>query len=162
VPKYLTTRSLGSGNVKNEPGDELQRSDPLRALGLVVIDPSAILAVLLNEPERDSLIAATERVVLIAPASLPWAVGNALIAGLRRKRLSQNDVLTAWKSYEEIPLRLVEVNMVRALKTAAEHGLYAYDAYVLEAALTRRLPLLTLDKVLAQAAEQAGVALVEV
>ena len=38
----------------------------------------------------------------------------------------------------------------------------AYDAYVLEAALVRRAPLLTLDKRLARAAEQAGVATLEV
>lgn len=128
----------------------------------IVIDPSAVLAVLLNEPERDSLITVTERAVLIAPASLPWEVGNALIAGLRRKRLSLDDVQAAWISYEGIPMRLVEIDVIRALHAAAEYGLYAYDAYVLEAALTRRLPLLTLDKALARAAGQAGVALVEV
>ena len=41
-------------------------------------------------------------------------------------------------------------------------ALCAYDAYVLEAALVRRAPLLTLDKRLAEAAEQAGVATLEV
>jgi predicted nucleic acid-binding protein len=128
----------------------------------VVIDPSAILAVLLREPERDALITATDQAVLIAPASLPWEIGNALIAGWRRKRLAEKDVEAAWASYEEIPLRLVEVDMARALRAAQEFELYAYDAYVLEAAMTRRLPLLTLDRTLARAAHRAGVAMLEV
>jgi len=56
----------------------------------------------------------------------------------------------------------VEVDVPRALRLAVEHGLRACDAYVLEAALVRRAPLLTLDKRLARAAEQAGVATLEV
>jgi predicted nucleic acid-binding protein len=128
----------------------------------VVIDPSAILAVLLNEPERDALIRATISSILITPASTPWEIGNALIAGLRRRRLSQDDVVTAWNSFEEVSLRFVEVDISRALLTAARHGLYAYDAYVLEAAEARRVPLLTIDQTLAQAAERAGVALLEI
>jgi predicted nucleic acid-binding protein len=128
----------------------------------VVIDPSAILAVLLNEPERDALIRATISSILITPASTPWEIGNALIAGLRRRRLSQDDVTAAWNSFEEVPLRFVEVDIARALVTATRHGLYAYDAYVLEAAETRRIPLLTLDHALAQAAKQTGVSLLEI
>jgi predicted nucleic acid-binding protein len=127
----------------------------------VVIDPSAILAVLLNEPEREALIRATASSVLITPASTPWEIGNALIAGLRRRRLSPDDVSAAWDSFEEISLRFVEVDIPRALVSAARHGLYAYDAYVLEAAEARRVPLLTLDQTLAHVATQAGVALLE-
>lgn len=128
----------------------------------IVIDPSAILAVLLHEPEREALIAATASGVLVAPGSTPWEIGNALVAGWRRKRLTLEGISAAWTSFEEIPLRLVEVDIRRALRAAAEYGLYAYDAYVLEAALTRRAPLLTLDHVLALAAERAGVATLEI
>jgi predicted nucleic acid-binding protein len=133
-----------------------------QALMQIVIDPSAILAVLLNEPERDALIRATRLSTLITPASTPWEIGNALIAGFRRRRLSQDDVSAAWDSFEGISLRLVEVDISRALVTAAKHALYAYDAYVLELADARRAPLLTLDQTLAHAAKQAGVALLEI
>jgi predicted nucleic acid-binding protein len=128
----------------------------------VVIDPSAILAVLLNEPERDALIRATISSTLITPASTPWEIGNALISGLRRKRLSRDDVSAAWNSFESISLRFVEVDISRALATAARHGLYAYDAYVLESAEAYRAPLLTLDQTLARAARRAGIALWEI
>lgn len=128
----------------------------------IVIDPSAILAVLLHEPERDALIAATASEALITPASTPWEIGNALVAGWRRRRLSLGDVEAAWASFEAVSLRLVEVDIRAAMRAAAEYGLYAYDAYVLEAALARRVPLLTLDQVLARAAKRAGVTMLEV
>jgi len=128
----------------------------------VVIDSSAILAVLLREPQRDALIAATTSAALLSPASTPWEVGNALVAGWRRKRLTVEQMQTAWESFQGIPLRLVEVDIRRSLQLAVDRGLYAYDAYVLETALVRRIPLLTLDQGLAKAAARAGVENLEV
>ena len=128
----------------------------------LVVDASAILAVLLCEPQREALIAVTSSAALLTPGSTPWEIGKALVAGWRRKRLTPAQMAAAWSSLQAVPVRLVEVDVPRALRLAVEHGLYAYDAYVLEAALVRRAPLLTLDKRLARAAEQAGVATLEV
>ncbi len=52
----------------------------------VVIDTSAVIAVILGEPERDALIDMTDGVQLMAPPSLHWEVGNALAAMFRRGR----------------------------------------------------------------------------
>ena len=128
----------------------------------LVVDASAILAVLLCEPERGALIAATSSAALVTPGSTPWEVGNALVAGWRRKRLTPVQMAAAWSSFQAVPLRLVEVDVPHALRLAMEHGLCAYDSYVLETALVQRAPLLTLDRGLARAAEQAGVATLEV
>ena len=128
----------------------------------LVIDASAILAVLFCEPQREALIAVTSAAALLTHGSTPWEIGNALVAGWRRKRLTPAQMAAAWSSFQAVPLRLVEVDVPRALRLAVEHGLYAYDSYVLEAALVRRAPLLTLDERLARAAKQAGVATLEV
>jgi len=48
-----------------------------------------------------------------------------------------------------------------ALEIAAEHGLYAYDAYLITCALGQRAPLLNLDKSLGRAADGAAVQVVE-
>ena len=128
----------------------------------IVIDTAALLAVLLEEPERPALIAATTGVVLLAPASLPWEVGNALVAAVRRRRLSAAEAEAGWEGYQRIPIRLVEVDIARAMALATERGLYAYDAYMLELARNRGLPLLTLDAKLSAAARRVGIALVEV
>ena len=128
----------------------------------IVIDTAALLAVLLDEPERPALLASTRGAVLFAPASLPWEVGNALVAAVRRRRLTGTEAQAAWASYEAIPLRLVEVDIGHAMALATERGLYAYDAYVLELASSRGLPLLTLDAKLRAAARHASIGLVEI
>ncbi len=128
----------------------------------IVIDTAALLAVLLEEPERPALLAATRGAMLLAPASLPWEVGNALVAAVRRRRLTAAEAAAGWTAYQTIPIRLVEVDVGRSIAVATERVLYAYDAYILELARSRGLPLLTLDAKLSEAARLAGLALVEV
>ncbi len=116
---------------------------------------------LLNEASRPALIAATEGASLVGAPSLPWEVGNALIAGVRRRRIPKEIVATAWASYLQVPLRLTQIDVPRALETAGTLGLYAYDAYVLETARTERAPLLTLDATLARAAQTMDISVME-
>jgi len=97
---------------------------------------------------------------LVGAPSLPWEVGNALVAGVRRRRLSAAAVRQAWVSYQSVPVRLAEIDPGHALEIAVELGLYAYEAYVLEAARAERLPLLTLDGGLVRAAHRLGLRLV--
>ncbi len=129
---------------------------------LVVIDTSAILAVLASEPQRAALIRITEGADLVAPASVHWEIGNSLSAFLKRRRATLADVQRCLVAYASIPLRLVDVDLALALEIAAEHGLYAYDAYLITCALAQRAPLLTLDQGLVYAAKNAGVQVLEV
>jgi len=122
----------------------------------LVVDTSALLAVLLDEPERPALVARTQGAVLLAPGSVPWEVGNALMAGFRRKRLNARQVREAWASFERIPLRLLPIAVAKALELAERLGLYAYDAYVLEAVRAHRVPLLATDKRLRTVAAELG------
>jgi predicted nucleic acid-binding protein len=128
----------------------------------LVIDTSALLAVLLDEPERAALIALTQGATLLAPGSVPWELGNGLIAGFRGKRLSTRQVRDAWTSFDRIPLRLLEVAVPKALALAEQLGLYAYDAYIIEAARAQRVPLLALDERLRIAAAGLGLEVWEV
>jgi len=123
--------------------------------------PAVLLAVLLNEPTRRALVNATEGYSLVGAPSLPWEIGNALVAGVRRKRISAADVQQAWASYQSVPVRLAHIDAGRAVNLALESGLYAYDGYVLETALAEGLALLTLDLGLARAAQKIGVKLKE-
>lgn len=128
----------------------------------IIADTSTLLAVLLDEPERPTLIRLTRGTTLLAPGSVPWEVGNGLIAGFRGKRLSARQVRDAWAFFERIPLRLLDVAVPRALALAEQFGLYAYDAYILEVARAHRLPLLTLDIRLRVAARELGLEVWEV
>ena len=128
----------------------------------IVVDTSAILAVLLGEPERDALIKATADRTLMAPASVPWELGNALSAMRKRGRLDADQASAALAGYAQIPLRLIDVDLPTSVEVAGQLGLYAYDAYFIVCAAVHRAPLLTLDAALARAAKGAGIRVLEV
>ena len=128
----------------------------------IVIDTSAVIAVIANERERQAIIDRTDGVNLAAPASLHWEVGNAFSAMFRRRRITLAQAKQAISSYERMMFRFVDVDLSRSLELSDRLGLYAYDSYVLACALNLRLPLLTLDERLAAAAPLAGVRVLEV
>ncbi|HEX6852836.1 MAG TPA: type II toxin-antitoxin system VapC family toxin [Candidatus Polarisedimenticolaceae bacterium] len=128
----------------------------------IVLDTSAVVAVVLGEPERDAIVRATRGAGLVAPASVPWEVGNALIVAHRRGRIDERQLIDAWALFMEIPIRTVEVSMDAALRIAALTRSYAYDAYMLAAASRAHAPLLTLDHRLRQVAAEVGVEVLEV
>ncbi len=128
----------------------------------LVIDTSAVIAVIANEPERDAIIAQTVGVSLLAPASVHWEIGNAFSAMLKRRRITLSLAQQAIRSYEQMQFRFIDVDLSQSLDLSARLGLYAYDAYVLACALNLRSPLLTLDNGLAGNAALAGVRVMEV
>lgn len=128
----------------------------------IVVDTSALIAVLTGERARDQLIASTQGAELLAPGSVHWEIGNAFAALLKRRRLKLAEVQSALQAYARIPLRLVEVEVGAALELADRCGLYAYDAYLMACARQHRAPLLTLDPRLRRAAREAGVEVLEV
>lgn len=128
----------------------------------VVIDVSALLAVLLDEAHRERVVAATTGATLLAPASLPWELGNALTASLKRRRFSLATAQATIAGFKRIPIRLLPVELTKAVELADAHRLYAYDAYFLATCRAVRAPLLTLDRGLRTAAIAEGITLVEV
>jgi predicted nucleic acid-binding protein len=123
----------------------------------IVSDTSAIIAVLLGEGAKEAVIEATQDASLIAPASMPYEIGNAFTAMFKRHTITIDEVLKALQVFEAIPIRLVDVDLGQAVVLASEMNLYAYDAYMVEVAVRYRAPLLTLDKRLAEAAKNQGV-----
>lgn len=128
----------------------------------LIIDTSAIVAVLTAEPSRDRIIARTQGAELLAPGSVHWETGNALSALLKRRRLKLPEVQAALAAYARIPIRLVDVELGAAIELADRFGLYAYDAYLMVCARQQGAPLLTLDPRLGRAAHEAGVRVIEV
>ena len=127
----------------------------------VVVDTSALLAVLTSEPERAALLAATRGATLLAPGSVPWEIGNALSAMLKRRRIDEDQAARIVGGFTRIPLRLIDVDLATAVEVAGRFGLYAYDAYFIVCAAVHRAPILTLDSALARAAKGAGLRTVE-
>ncbi|NOZ70777.1 MAG: type II toxin-antitoxin system VapC family toxin [Chloroflexi bacterium] len=128
----------------------------------VVIDASAIIAVIANEPEKEILLELTVGADLIAPLSIHFEIGNAFSAMLKRDRISLSQALTALAIYQSIPIRFVEVDLLASIEIADQLAIYAYDAYLIHTAEKYRAPLLTLDKTLRHQARQYGVKILEV
>ena len=128
----------------------------------IIIDTSAIIAVLVNESSKPAIIQATQQTDLLAPSSIHWEIANAFSAMFKRNRLTLAEALTAIAIYQRIPIRFVEVELEESLKIADELGVYAYDAYLLRSAVKYNLPLLTLDQGLKEQAERLGVKVIEV
>jgi len=128
----------------------------------LVVDTSAVIAVIAGEPERDAIIGRTKGATLAAPASLHWEVGNAFSAMFRRRRITLEGARAAIRSYEKIVFRFMDVDLGQSLELSERLELNAYDAYVLSCALTLRSPLVTLDTKLAAAAPSVGVRVLEI
>jgi predicted nucleic acid-binding protein len=128
----------------------------------LVVDTSALIAVLTGDPARDRIIARTQGVELLAPGSVHWEIGTALSALLKRRRLKLAEVQAALAAYARIPIRRVEIELEVALELADRLGLYAYDAYLMACARRHGAPLLALDPRLARVAQEAGVRVLEV
>lgn len=111
----------------------------------IVIDTSAILAVIGEQPEKADMLRLTRGASLVAPASVHWELGNALSAMFKRKAIAITEALQLLEGYSAIPIRRAEVSLEQAVELSARWNVYAYDAYVLACAINQRAPLLTLD-----------------
>lgn len=112
----------------------------------ITIDTSALLAVLLNEKHKPTIIEATRGHDLQAPNSLDAEIGNALSAMFKRGRITLEQVTQVLKQFKEIPIRRTTLRLPKALELAIAHDIYAYDAYVLDCARQYRSPLISLDR----------------
>ncbi len=128
----------------------------------IVADTNTFLAVALNEPEKPEIIRLTTGHQLIAPEVLPFEIGNALTAMMKRHILEAEEVTSGWDSTLSIQVELYRTNIREALELATKFNVYAYDAYFLECAATLNLPLLTLDRRLRNVAIENGTKIIEV
>jgi predicted nucleic acid-binding protein len=128
----------------------------------LVVDTSVILAVVLNESTKATLIQLTTSAELIAPLSLHWEIGNALSAMIKRKRITPAEAQHALVEYQKIPIRFLDVPLDATLQIVADHLIYAYDAYFIVCARNHSSPLITLDSGLQTVARAAHISLVEV
>jgi predicted nucleic acid-binding protein len=127
----------------------------------IIADTNTFIAVALNEPEKELIIRLTESCDLVAPEVLPFEIGNALTAMMKKNALQADEVASSWEIVQRIPVDLRSINIKSALKIAIKFNLYAYDAYFLECADSLRSPLLTLDHGMKRIAREMGITILE-
>ena len=128
----------------------------------VVIDTSALIAVIVAEPERNGIIEITTGNTLIGPGSIPWAIGNAFSAMFKQNRITLKEAQKGLAIFQSIPLRYVDADFYNVLKLSRDTRMHAYDAYFLDCAIRRKAPLLTLDQNLKTAAKRLNIETLEV
>ena len=127
----------------------------------IIADTNTFIAVALNEPEKDLIIRLTEGCELVAPEALPFEIGNALTAMMKKSVLQADEVASSWEIVQHIPVDLRHIDIKSALKIAIKFNIYAYDAYFLECADSLRSPLLTLDRGMKRIAREIGITILE-
>lgn len=127
----------------------------------IIIDTSALIAVIVGEPEREKIIDLTKGSTVIGPGSIPWEIGNAFSAMFKRKRLTLEEAKKGMVIFKNIPLRYIEPDFTMVLKLSKQADIYAYDAYFLDCAIRLKAPLLTLDRRLKASAQHLNIETME-
>ena len=81
---------------------------------------------------------------------------------IKRQRITLAQANACVDAYQQIPIRLVSVDLKQSLALVKKFRIYAYDAYVLVCAMQFGAPLLTLDEPLKVAAVSLGIEVLEV
>ena len=114
-----------------------------------------------NESDREWVIERTRGAAVASPEVLPYEIGNALIAVMKRGRLSNREILRAFDISQRISVKLLPVRISEALRIALRFQSYAYDAYYLQCCIENRLPLISLDGHMCDMAKRLGIKVVE-
>ncbi len=80
---------------------------------------------------------------------------------IKRKQITQKEALNAQKAINDIPVRLMSIDVSQALKLAIDFNIYAYDAYFLQCAINQSCPLLTLDNGMKKVAKELNIKILE-
>jgi predicted nucleic acid-binding protein len=114
----------------------------------ILLDASAIMAIILNEPNKKIVIKLTKGSILLSPVMISYEIGNALISLYKRRKLTENEVIDAYSGFRKIPIRTLDIDMEKSFKISCKYNVYAYDAYYLETAKRLKLPLITFDRLM--------------
>lgn len=129
---------------------------------MIVVDASAVNAMLLREASAEAVIDALEdEEMFLAPSLVLYEVGNALATAVRSGRITGDEALEFAETCAGLPW-VLDTQSSRArygatLALSLSSGLTMYDAAFLEIARLRSCPLVTLDRDLAKAARKLGV-----
>ena len=133
-----------------------------------VLDASIVLSWCFPDEEAQKAEKISERIALgdqpAVPAFWRHEVLNALLAGEKRKRLTNELIQAFIKDLEQLPAEIDTPAAGTVFHSTQDlcrkHGLTAYDAAYLELAMRHRIALATADDALERAARAEGIEIV--
>jgi predicted nucleic acid-binding protein len=123
----------------------------------IILDASAIMAVIVKEPERDLVIDLTKDAEIVSPNMVSYEIANGLTKMVKKKIIEKERMINAFEYFERIPIKRIEIDIKRALEIAWDYKIYAYDACYLESAKRLDLSLLTFDGNMARIGKELGI-----
>lgn len=124
---------------------------------MIVADASSVLASIFpDETDETHTLEAIRDGAAVAPSTFPVEIANAIVAGLRRKRLTLEQAKTALRALRDLDIEIVTKSLAEieasVMPLALKHGLTIYDALYLDLAMARNAILHSADKALRKAA----------
>jgi predicted nucleic acid-binding protein len=124
----------------------------------ILLDASAIMAVIVDEPESEIVINHTKDSIIVSPNMVLFEIANGLTKMVKKKLIdTQEKMIRLIESFEKIPIKKVEVNLIKSLEIAWKYKIYAYDAFYLETAGRLNIPLLTFDSGMIRIGKELGI-----
>ena len=117
----------------------------------VVVDASAIAAIVFGEPEGETLRAHLEHDTLIAPHLIDCELTNVALVKIRRRLANELLIRTMLSTVPRLDIRRHTIPADEVLALALRTGLSAHDASYLWLAHRQDVELITLDRELARA-----------
>ncbi len=124
-------------------------------MNVIVVDASALGAVLFDEPEAEPIVASAGN-ALIAPTLLPYELAAVCTAKLIARPSEAYSILARLRLFADLDIELVEPDWLALPTVAIEWALSTYDAAYLQLALARKAGLVTIDARLAAAYDKAA------
>ena len=116
---------------------------------ILVVDASAIAAVLYGEAEGATIQAHVRGETMIAPHLIDYELANASLRKARRQPELAGSLLMMLARLRTLSIRRERVPPLEAAQLALQTGLSAYDASYLWLAMAHDVELVTLDRRLA-------------
>jgi predicted nucleic acid-binding protein len=124
----------------------------------VLLDASAIIAVIADEPEAQIVINCTQNATIVSPDIISCEIANALTRMMKKNVIvSEEQMIDLVKNFKLIPIKVVDIDLEKTLKIAWHYKIYAYDAFYLEVAKRLQLPLVTFDNGMRKVAKELGI-----
>ncbi len=131
---------------------------------MFVLDASVTMAWGLRDEESDyatSILDALAQDTAVVPALWVAEVSNILQVSIQRKRISEKAAHEFLDALENLPIVIEyeQPSLKDLLSFSKNYNLTSYDALYLHIAITKKIPISTLDKSIRKAAQIANVPL---
>ena len=112
---------------------------------VIVVDASAVAAILFGESSADSVVKQLGADALAAPSLLPYELANVAAHKMQRNELSLEAATIALRAYPSLQVVLYDTDLSEVVRIGLRARLTAYDATYLWLARSLSADLVTLD-----------------